>query len=324
MTCNNVATELPQSLRNSYGSPGRMLHFEIKQGAPVSPFIGVFDAFSATIASKFSSNLFLSGFGFAASHYGLPDLGYISWSDIVQEAWRIRQVLPHHKLLVDIDDGYADTGTACYVARQLERMGVAMIMLEDQARPRRCGHYDGKVLLPLELYIEKLQAVLAQRSDLCVLARTDAAGDEIYRRIEAMNETDADVLLVDGIRSIEVLRKVRRLTGKPLLFNQIAGGHSPRVTLSELRQAGADLVLYSTPCLFAAQTAIASALAEIFVDDGRLPETAAGAAGVSQCTGLLRQNHRAAGISDRGGPGLSIATSTPAFAEDGAAASRRP
>ncbi len=112
MTCNNVATELPQSLRNSYGSPGRMLHFEIKQGAPVSPFIGVFDAFSATIASKFSSNLFLSGFGFAASHYGLPDLGYISWSDIVQEAWRIRQVLPHHKLLVDIDDGYADTGTA--------------------------------------------------------------------------------------------------------------------------------------------------------------------------------------------------------------------
>ena len=122
-----------------------------------------------------------------------------------------------------------------------------------------------------------------------MLARTDATGDEIYRRIEAMNETDADVLLVDGIRSIEVLRKVRRLTGKPLLFNQIAGGHSPRVTLSELRQAGADLVLYSTPCLFAAQTAIASALAEIFVDDGRLPETAAGAAGVSQCTGLLRQ-----------------------------------
>ena len=210
------------------------------------------------------------------------------------------------------------------MARQLERMGVAMIMLEDQARPRRCGHYDGKVLLPLEQYIEKLQAVLAQRSDLCVLARTDATGDEIYRRIEAMNETDADVLLVDGIRSIEVLRKVRRLTGKPLLFNQIAGGHSPRVTLSELRQAGADLVLYSTPCLFAAQTAIASALAEIFVDDGRLPETAAGAAGVSQCTGLLRQNHRAAGISDRGGQGLSIATSTPAFAEDGAAASRRP
>ena len=157
----------------------------------------------------------------------------------------------------------------------------------------------------------------------CVLARTDATGDEIYRRIEAMNETDADVLLVDGIRSIEVLRKVRRLTGKPLLFNQIAGGHSPRVTLSELRQAGADLVLYSTPCLFAAQTAIASALAEIFVDNGRLPETAAGAAGVSQCTGLLRQNHRAAGISDRGGQGLSIATSTPAFAEDGAAASRQ-
>jgi 2-methylisocitrate lyase-like PEP mutase family enzyme len=277
--------------------PGFRLRSELVSGSTIEPFIGVFDVFSSTIASRFSKNLFLSGFGFAASHYGLPDLGYISWSDILQEAWRIRQILPQHKLLVDVDDGYADTGTACYVARQLERMGVAMIMLEDQARPRRCGHYDGKVLLPLEQYMEKLQAVLSQREALRILARTDAAGDEIYRRIEAMNKTDADVLLVDGIRSIEILRKVREITDKPLLFNQIAGGNSPRITLSELRDAGAQLALYSTPCLFAAQTAIQGALTEIFDDDGRLPDTTGGVAvGVPQCTELLRHNHIPAGI----------------------------
>jgi 2-methylisocitrate lyase-like PEP mutase family enzyme len=285
--------------------PGTQLRAELRAGAAVAPFIGVYDAFSATIAASFSQNLFLSGFGFAASHYGLADLGYIAWSDIVAEAWRIRQVLPEHRLLVDVDDGYADTGTACYVTRQLERMGAAMIMLEDQARPRRCGHYAGKVLLPLADYIEKLKAVLAERQSICVLARTDASGEEIFRRVAAISETDADVLLVDGVRDLDILRRVRAITDKPLLFNQIAGGNSPRASLTELREAGAALALYSTPCLFAAQTAIEDSLAAIFAEDGRLPDTANGAAvGVPQCTALLMRNHPAAGIpAQPGEPG---------------------
>jgi 2-methylisocitrate lyase-like PEP mutase family enzyme len=277
--------------------PGNQLRAQLRAGAAIAPFIGVYDAFSATIAASFSQNLFLSGFGFAASHYGLADLGYIAWSDMVAEAWRIRQILPEHRLLVDVDDGYADTGAACYVTRQLDRMGAAMIMLEDQARPRRCGHYAGKVLLPLEQYIEKLQAVLAERQSICVLARTDASGEDILRRVEAMSRTDADVLLVDGVRDLDILRRVRAITHKPLLFNQIAGGNSPRASLSELREAGAALALYSTPCLFAAQAAIEDALSDIFANDGRLPDTANGASvGVGQCTALLMRNHPAAGI----------------------------
>ena len=285
------------SQRQTNDHPGRQLQAELAAQARIEPFLGVFDAFSATIAARFSPNLFLSGFGFAASHYGLADWGYISWSDIVAEAFRLRQILPEHRLLVDVDDGYADTGTACYVARQLETMGVAMIMLEDQARPRRCGHYTGKVLLPLDQYLEKLKAVLSERDALCVLARTDAAGEEIYRRVEAMSKTDADVLLVDGVRDLDILQRVSQITDKPLLFNQIAGGKSPRVMLSELREAGAGLPLYSTPCLFAAQSAMTAALSAIFDDDGRLPETANGISiGVPQCTDLLLPNHGPAGI----------------------------
>jgi 2-methylisocitrate lyase-like PEP mutase family enzyme len=184
-----------------------------------------------------------------------------------------------------------DVSVACHVATQLEKMGVAMIMLEDQARPRRCGHYDGKVLLPLEQYMEKLEMVLAQRTQLCVLARTDAAGDEIYRRVESISKTNADVIMVDGVRSIETLREVRKMTNKPLLFNQIAGGKSPRVTLSELREAGAGLTLYSTPCLFAAQSAMNNSLSAIFEDDGRLPDTTDGrSVGVAECSALLQTN----------------------------------
>ena len=146
--------------------PGQILRGELMGDAVVESFLGIYDCFSASIAAPYSGNLFLSGFGFAASHYGLPDIGYIAWSDMVAAAWRIRQILPDHKLLVDIDDGYVDVHTARHVAKQLDRMCAAMVMLEDQARPRRCGHVDGKRLLPLPDYIEKLKAAAPPVSTL--------------------------------------------------------------------------------------------------------------------------------------------------------------
>lgn len=271
--------------------PGEELRDRLRSDAEISPFIGIYDAFSATIAGKHSKNLFYSGFGFAASHYGLPDIGFIAWSDILQAAWRIRQILPNHTLMVDIDDGYVDAEVACHVVRQLEAMGVAIVMLEDQARPRRCGHFDGKVLLPLDEYLDKLERVLHTRKNICVIARTDAHGTEIFRRVEAFSSTNADVILVDGIVSTEVLHEICKISSKPILFNQIAGGKSPRLSLSELRSAGVVLTLYSTPCLFAAQSAIDRTLGDIFEHDGRLPDTASGCGvGVKDCATMLRQN----------------------------------
>ena len=271
--------------------PGLELREQLRAGGTLPPFLGVYDCFSATVASSFSPNLFLSGFGFAASFYGLPDVGYIAWSDMVQAAWRIRQILPAHKLLVDIDDGYVDIHTACHVAHQLDSMGVAMIMLEDQARPRRCGHADGKKILPLEAYLEKLEAVLATRNDMCVLARTDASGEDIYRRIDAISATSADVLLVDGIDSLDTLLRVRERTAKPILFNQIAGGKSPRFSLAELRDAGVNLVQYSTPLLFTAQAAMIASLKDLFSNGGVLPDPhLPGGVGVGSCTSLVAGN----------------------------------
>jgi 2-methylisocitrate lyase-like PEP mutase family enzyme len=259
--------------------------------AAMEPFLGVYDCFSATIAAPYSQNLFLSGFGFSASYYGLPDVGYVAWSDMVAAAWRIRQILPRHNLLVDIDDGFVDVSTACHVVRQLEAMGIAMVMLEDQARPRRCGHVAGKVLLPLPDYIEKLKAVLEARTEMLVLARTDASGEEIFRRVEAMSATEADVLLVDGIVSVEMLARVRRSTHKPLLFNQIAGGKSPKLSVAELRELGVTLIQYSTPLLFAAQRAMGEALEDLFANGGMLPtDRRQGDIGVADCVALLEGN----------------------------------
>ncbi|WP_433873659.1 isocitrate lyase/PEP mutase family protein [Saccharopolyspora sp. CA-218241] len=258
----------------------------------ITPLIGVYDMFSASITAKHYSGMFISGFGFAASHYGLPDIGFIAWPDIVAFVQRLRLAFPRQHLLVDIDDGYVDPEVACHVVEQLELVGASGVILEDQKRPRRCGHVDGKQVLPLDEYLDKLELVLATRRDLVVVARTDATEEsEILRRAEALAATDADVLLVDGVRSIDWIREVRSVIGdKPLLFNQIAGGKSPRVSLPELQDLDVNVAIYSTPCLFAAHTAIDTALSELRLADGRLPEVIDGRGGIADALELLERN----------------------------------
>ncbi|QJT04859.1 isocitrate lyase/PEP mutase family protein [Streptomyces asoensis] len=258
-----------------------------------TPLIGVYDMYSASIAAEHYDGMFVSGFGFAASHYGLPDIGFIAWPDMVAFVQRLRGAFPQQHLLVDIDDGYVDPEVACHVVEGLERIGASGVILEDQKRPRRCGHADGKQVLPLNEYLAKLEMVLATRRDLVVVARTDATDEhDILRRARTLAATDADVILVDGVRTVEWIRRIRDVVGnKPLLFNQIAGGKSPRLSLSELSDLGVNVAIYSTPCLFAAHAAVDSALADLKRADGRLPEVdAASGIGVRASTELLERN----------------------------------
>jgi 2-methylisocitrate lyase-like PEP mutase family enzyme len=255
------------------------------------PFIGIYDAFSATLAAKHYDALFVSGFGFAASHYGLPDIGFIAWPDLLDLVERLRCVLPEHHLLVDIDDGYCDVEVACHIVSRLERGGASGVVLEDQKRPRRCGHFGGKQILELDAYLEKLERVLATRRELVVVARTDATDEgEIAERLAAYAEVGADAVLVDGLRDLQTIARLRERIDRPFVFNQIAGGKSPGVSLTELRGLGVGLVIYSTPCLFAAQTAIENAMLDLNRHDGRLPAIDEQHVGVGQCTDILREN----------------------------------
>ncbi|MEU7135774.1 isocitrate lyase/PEP mutase family protein [Streptomyces sp. NPDC046261] len=271
---------------------GRALREEVASDR-TTPLIGIYDMYSASIAARHYNGFFVSGFGFAASYYGLPDIGFIAWPDMLAFVERLRLAFPAHHLLVDIDDGYVDPEVACHVVQRLEHTGASGVILEDQKRPRRCGHADGKLILPLEEYLEKLNLVLSSRKDLLVVARTDATEEpEILRRAAALAETDADIVLVDGVRSVEWIHRIRSAIGdKPLLFNQIAGGKSPRLSLSELTDLGVDVAIYSTPCLFAAHSAIDGALADLKLSDGRLPDTRrTGAVDVQSSTRLLEKN----------------------------------
>lgn len=276
-----------KSTRKVRQSPGNRMRAAVGE-RDIMPFIGVYDVFSASLAGRKFDALFLSGFGFAASHYGLPDIGFITWSEMVYYVQRIRTVLPYHHILVDIDDGYCDVEVASHVVSILETSGASGVVLEDQKRPRRCGHFDGKQIMDLDEYLIKLKQVLATRRDLFVVARTDSSDPaDIERRVLAFAEAGADAVLVDGLKSLGIVNELSKKVGQPFCFNQIAGGKSPPCTLTELRQAGVKLVIYSTPCLFAAQPAIENALVEIQRTDGSLANSPIG---VSECNKVLQEN----------------------------------
>jgi len=271
-------------------SAGDALRRDI-QARGILPLIGVYDVFSASIAARHFDGIFISGFSFAASHYGLPDTGFISWSDIVDFTQRVRTILPKQHIIVDIDDGYCDPEVACHVVSLLENMGASGIILEDQLRPRRCGHLDGKEIMELDDYLDKLERVLQQRKHMYVIARTDATDeDDALRRAVAIAATDADAILVEAVRDLAFVTRLSKETGRPIVFNQIAGGKSPPATLSDLHAAGVSIVNYSTPCLFAAREAVNTAMLELKQNDGLLTVPQNTDNDIHGCTDLLKEN----------------------------------
>lgn len=256
----------------------------------ILPFVGVYDTFSAGIAGQHFENIFISGFSFAASYYGLPDIGFIAWPDIVDFTRRVRTILPGHRIIVDMDDGYSDVAVACHAAWNLEQAGASAIVLEDQQRPRRCGHLPGKQLLPVDDYLGKLGKVLETRRDMLVIARTDAPEEESLERVLAYAGAGADMVLADGITHPETLARMKEATQTPVVFNQIHGGKSGPVGLDELESYGVSVVLFSTPCLFAAQSAIDTALGDLKAAGGKLTAGMSGGVRLNDAVDLLERN----------------------------------
>jgi 2-methylisocitrate lyase-like PEP mutase family enzyme len=240
--------------------------------------------------------LFLSGFGLAASAFGLPDVGFIGWGDLTTTTSRLRALLPDHHLLVDIDDGFGDATVASHVARTLERCGASGVVLEDQARPRRCGHLDGKNILPLPEYLVKLEAVLQHRSSMVVVARTDASDPaEILTRVRAFEQAGCDAVLADGIKDLALFAELRQAVSCPVFCNVIGGGKVPACSRADLARQGVQGLIYSTPCLFAAQEAIERALDGLLDESADLRGALSSGRQLSHCNAVLEANLKRAG-----------------------------
>jgi 2-methylisocitrate lyase-like PEP mutase family enzyme len=253
------------------------------------PLIGVYDVFSAKIVAERFEGVFCSGYSFAASAYGLPDVGYVNWRDMTDFATKIRHAIPSTHILVDVDDGFGDEVVASNTIRILESNGLSAVMMEDQKRPRKCGHFEGKEILPVEEYLTKLSKVLETRKSIFVIARTDATEpSEGSERAVKYAEAGADGVMVEAIRDLKAVSKLCSLVSVPIMINQLHGGKSPHWRFDELEDAGVSIVICSTPCLFAAQYGIEKYL-DMILEMNCLPSE--NTASMNDCQRVLNENH---------------------------------
>ena len=203
---------------------------------------GVYDAFSALVAAQAGFEaLYLSGAAVAYTQLGRSDVGLTTATETVDIVGRItdRVDLP---LIVDADTGYGNALNVIRTVRTLERAGAAMIQLEDQTFPKRCGHLDNKRVVATAEMCGKLKAALDSRasSRTLILARTDAVAieglDAAIDRAEAYVECGVDALFIEALRTEEDMARVcARFAGRiPLLANMVEGGKTPVQSAAEL------------------------------------------------------------------------------------------
>jgi 2-methylisocitrate lyase-like PEP mutase family enzyme len=189
----------------------------------LAPF--VYDALQAKLAEAAGFELvYMTGFGTAAAR-GYPDVGLLTLTEMVENARSIARAVSV-PVVSDADTGYGNPINVVRTVHEFESAGVAAIHIEDQVWPKRCGFLEGKQVIPLEEMVPKVRAACAERSDpdFVVIARTDAlqsnGWDDAERRARAYRDAGADLVFVDGIRTLEDLETyAQRLGDLPLVYN---------------------------------------------------------------------------------------------------------
>jgi len=230
---------------------------------------GAHDAFTARLIEQTGfPACYMTGAGSVAALLGLPDVGLITMTEMVMNARYIARAvsLP---VICDADTGYGNAINVMRTVREYEAAGVAGIHLEDQIFPKRCGHMEGKVLVPLEEMAAKVRAACEAREDpdFVIIARTDSrAGEGVdgaIRRARAYVEAGADVLFPEAPQSREELARFAAEIPGPLLANMTEFGKSPLVPAAELERMGYRLVLYPVSALRVAHRAMQELFAQI-------------------------------------------------------------
>ena len=213
---------------------------------------GIYDALSALIAEQAGFEaLYLSGASIAYTRLGRSDIGLTTYSEVADTLARITERV-QVPVIVDADTGFGNALNVQRTVRGFERNGAAMIQLEDQTFPKRCGHLDGKAVVPVDEMRGKLHAALDARTDAntLILARTDALAvegfDAALDRAEAYLECGVDALFIEALRTPAQMdaacaRFAHRI---PLLANMVEGGQTPVQSAAELGARGFRIVIF--------------------------------------------------------------------------------
>jgi 2-methylisocitrate lyase-like PEP mutase family enzyme len=213
---------------------------------------GVYDPLTALIAEQSGFEaLYVSGAAIAYTRLGRPDIGLVSFSEVVDTVTLIRDRVGAY-LVVDADTGYGNALNVERTIRLLERAGANAIQLEDQDFPKRCGHLDDKALIPAQEMAGKIKAAVDARTsrETLIIARTDAVAvegfDSAVARASLYREAGADMLFIEAPRQREELARVAALFGNqvPLMANMVEGGKTPIVPANKLQELGFSFVIF--------------------------------------------------------------------------------
>jgi len=224
---------------------------------------GVYDALTALLAERAGFEaLYLSGASLSYTRLGRPDIGLASVSEVADALENIRERVGI-PIIVDADTGFGNALNVARTVKQFERAGAAVIQLEDQVTPKRCGHLDGKALVSADEMTGKIRAAVDARTSALIMARTDAIAveglEKALERAERYIEAGADVLFVEAPRTVDEMKTVtqRFATRTPLLANMVEGGKTPVMDAKNLGELGYRIAIFPgglARCLvFAAQ-----------------------------------------------------------------------
>lgn len=230
---------------------------------------GAADAITARIieASGFPA-VYATGAGFANASFGVPDVGLVSVTEVIEHVRRMADAIDI-PLVVDADTGYGGVLNVYRTVRQLERAGAAAIQLEDQADPKRCGHFDGQLVVPPATMLAKLAAALDARTDpdVVIIARTDARESEGFEaaieRAQAYAAAGADLIFVEAPRTVDEMAEVTARVPVPCLANIVEGGKTPELPAAELQRLGYKVALFANTALRVGIRAIEGAMSTL-------------------------------------------------------------
>jgi 2-methylisocitrate lyase-like PEP mutase family enzyme len=240
------------------------------EGAVMAP--GVADALFARLVAKHGFDaLYMTGAGTSATRLGMPDVGLLTLTEMVDNAARIVAAceLP---VIADCDNGYGGPLNVRRAVQEYERAGVAAIHLEDQVLPKRCGHLAGKQLIPPAEMVAKIRAATDARrdADFVLIARTDALAVEglerALERAALYGEAGADVLFVEA-PGREHIGIIPGRLAKPAVYNMASSGRTPFLSRAEIAKLGFRLILYPNWLLLAAIKAASSVLETLKRDE---------------------------------------------------------
>ena len=234
---------------------------------------GAHDALTAKIIGKTGFDaVYMTGYGQAASHLGNPDVGLMTMTEMLARAAAIVEAagVP---VIADADTGFGNAINVMRTVREYEKAGVAVVQIEDQVMPKKCGHMLGRQVIPKEEMVGKIKAAVDARQDpdFMIMARTDARTilgiEEAIERGIAYQEAGADIIFIESPETEEEMQMITKAISVYTLANMVEGGRTPLLPNDRLAALGYNLVIYPTASTYVTTKAMLT-LMERLKQDG--------------------------------------------------------